>query len=696
MKKSTPSSSVKKPLLHIFYGGIILGLLFFLVDFTIGFLTQGSTVSLNSLILLETYGTILYLLTSLLILISFIFFAHIIFSKRGLSFKNILLLSISFTFFLLLFFGFEVLIVDFSLRILFVFISALCTYGFYNIIKRYWSNDVIYSLIFAITSYILAIVCLNLLIYIKIVGHYGIKNIKYIFLSLIIVILCIYLIRHCYKFFIKKKKIIKGVISIYPAIIIISIIPFLKNLAFDNGKNVSSIKDLNVVILTLDALRADCLGIYDGNVKTPNIDKLAKEGIVFENAFSQAPCTIPSMVSFFSSYNPSVNKINGHIRLSTEKVTLAEELRLRGYTTCAMVANFLLGESSGVCQGFNHYLILHHHAGTTYLYRLPIVDKLNKIFHKLFYKNPILDTTKILTEKALKFLKKNYRHSFYLWIHYMDPHDPYSAREEFCTLEYKGKLKPYFAPMVRFWDTPQLSAIRKGTIYLNREDKEYIRALYDAEVSYLDQKIGEILSEIEKLGIKEKTIIILTSDHGEEFWDHGDYYHGQSLYDELIKVPLIIKSPTLPKGKRINHITRLIDVIPTIREILHLPKTEKLQGHSLIKIIKNKIKKYHPAFSEENYYYEDRKSIRTQEYKLILGMDTGKIELYDIINDPYEKEDISTKKAKIAQKLTQQLLQIVAENKNYAAKFSSKIILEEEKEKMLDLKKRLKALGYIE
>lgn len=696
MNKLSYSASIDKPLLNIFAAGIILGLLFFLIDLAIAFFKYYTPSSVNNLILSEIFGTILYLLISSSILLIFMFLAHIVFLKGKRSFQNILHISMSFTFFLLIsiFIQFSVNN-NFSLRVIFILISILCTYGFYNITKKYWVNKIIFNLIFIITSYILTVIYCNLLIYIKIISSFKLRDIKYIFLSLPILISYIYLIKICYKYFIKKIKIRKGVIIIYPFIIIIAIIPLLRNLNFDNKEYVSSNNTLNVVILILDALRADCLGCYGSNVKTPNIDKLAKEGIVFENAFSQAPLTLPSMVSFFSSYNPSVNKLNNLARLSDKNETLAEELRSRGYRTCALVGNHLLGESSGVLQGFGNYLILDYVKYNRYLYQLPIIQQFNKIFHKYFYENPLPDTSKVLTKKALKFLQKNYKYNFYLWIHYMDPHDPYSPAKEYCNIDYRGKLKSYFAPDQPFWGSPLISHIRGGYYYLNSQDKKYIKSLYEGEIAYLDHHIGKVLSEIEKLGIEEKTIIILTSDHGEEFWEHGDFLHGQSLYDELINVPLIIKSPTLSRGKKVKSIARLTDVMPTIREFLQLPINEKMQGHSLISIINSKNEEENFAFSEETEFYEDRKSIRTQQYKLILGMDTKRVELYDVVNDPYEKEDLSTKKPTIAKKLTEKLLNIIIENKNYSAEFNKGRILDKEKQDILDLKKRLKALGYI-
>ena len=300
----------------------------------------------------------------------------------------------------------------------------------------------------------------------------------------------------------------------------------------------------NVLLIVVDTLRADRLGAYGyGRPTSPNIDReLAGKGVTLETAYSQSPWTLPSMISLFTSRypgellddNPSTFGLPAHLE------TLPERMRGLGYRTAGFVANALLRDQNGFARGFETYYF-------------PPVQR----DHRRHAEN--------LTSRARDWLKTVGEERFFLYLHFMDPHDPYDnsdmvdGRSPFYP-DYDGELTG--VGIGEFLDREKQRA--DPTVGVAAEDVAHWSALYDMEVRYLDRALGELLAAIPEQVLAE-TLIVFTADHGEELYDHGWWLHARTVFQELIRVPMIVRwDRRLPAGRRLDGTVRLLDLTPTI------------------------------------------------------------------------------------------------------------------------------------
>lgn len=405
-------------------------------------------------------------------------------------------------------------------------------------------------------------------------------------------------------------------------------------------------RQYNILLITVDALRPDHLGCYGYKRNTSsNIDNLAKEGVIFTQAITQGTNTIPSLPSLMTSLYPSqhgVKKIFTKYFLLVP--TLAEILKLNGYHTTGFVAHTL--RHTGITRGFDS------------------ID-----FSRGVKANAI-------TQKAVDWLYKNKDKRFFLWLHFIDPHapylPPYPYNELFLPTEFREKGKEFLTekynwisfpqnisrPSVRrpapprfienhkdFFvkDFPPYPVCPKQSLdkTLTGEDREYYVSQYDGEIKFTDDQIGILFDELKRLGLDQQTIVILTADHGENLADYNLYFfHGDALYDVLSKVPLIIKGGRLPKHKMIKRQVQLIDIMPTIFDILRIKKDIKMEGESLLPLIFNKKSRIRNYAFSEIFGILNVKSIRTENWKLIYYLDDGRYELYNLKSDPYEEYNL--------------------------------------------------------
>lgn len=408
-----------------------------------------------------------------------------------------------------------------------------------------------------------------------------------------------------------------------------------------------SLDKMNIILFTIDTLRADhleCYG-YEG-VKTPNIDRLANEGIRFKYDIAQTPLTFPSHCSIMTGTYPLFHGIrdNGGFYLDEKQITLAEALKGKGYSTSAFVAAFVLDSRWGLDQGFDYYY-----------------DN----FDLTKYKTISLDSVQRRGDEVLaevyKWLENNSQNKFFTWIHLYDCHTPYNPPEP-----YKTQYKPY---------------------------KGYPYRLYDGEIAYVNQLIGEFLSFMEKKKLLDKTLIILTADHGESLGEHKESAHGFFLYNATIKVPLIIRFPKNKFAQRIiDQRVRSIDIMPTILNIVGEQEPENFQGKSFLPLIlgekwANKPGAYSETFWPNFHYgWSELKSLSKDRYKFI---DAPKPELYDVFEDPREKNNLVNMKASLAYKMKKELEALIN-------KYSAEGI-EDVGPKPIDNDSliKLQALGYI-
>lgn len=402
--------------------------------------------------------------------------------------------------------------------------------------------------------------------------------------------------------------------------------------------------ELNLLFFTLDTTRADHIGCYGYSlVETPVIDNLARNGILFKNAISQAPLTLPSHSSIFTGTYPFYHGVrdNGGFYLEPEHTTLAELLNKRGWATSAFIGAFVLDSRWGLDQGFDYYYD-------------------NFDFTK--YKKIGLDTVQREGGEVINaffdWLEKNDQQRFFSWIHLYDPHTPYEPPEPYKT-KYSG--------------TPW--------------------GLYDAEIAYVDFLIGEVLEKLNRKNLQKNTIIVIVGDHGESLGEHHENTHGFFIYDAAVSVPLIIQIPSSQlKGKLIEFQVETVDIMPTILQILGLPVPDETQGKSFISLLTGEEESTERLAYSETYYpryhygWSELKSLRSLQYKYIRA---PRPELYDLTLDPGEQRNIYNQKLSVGRRFEQEL-------KSLEEKMSARGIEEKGPQKMdAEAREKLMALGYI-
>ena len=446
----------------------------------------------------------------------------------------------------------------------------------------------------------------------------------------------------------------------------------------------------NIILLTIDALRADHLSCYGYPVQTsPNIDRLAAESVQFKHAVSTAPWTFPAFSAIHTSMYPSelgVSAFNVPLpqiyqqRLDPLRVTLAETLHDQGYRTQAIVTNPWLFPEFGFAQGFDGYLVVdrqHAHdynviLKDTLFGRLagsaePVHSSLRGLYEALMGPagQPVWDVrADRVTAEIARWLDANYPSRFFLWIHYIDPHYPY-----WPPADYRPSLPGVSAERLAYLGSYNEDDVYTGRARLRPVDREAIIALYDGEIRYVDHYVGQVLSQVDALGLRENTLFVLSADHGDEFWDHGGYQHGHTVYNELMHVPLIIRGPrgfTTPQ--KIDAVVRHIDLAPTLTEVAGASFHGDAHGISLLPLLASSDQAPRAAFSEGLFLTSEKKAIRSGDDKLIYDPFSGASELYNLGADPRESNDLAGRDLSTAHTLKQQLSEWASANE---AKFAA-------------------------
>ena len=352
---------------------------------------------------------------------------------------------------------------------------------------------------------------------------------------------------------------------------------------------------LSLILVTLDTTRADRIGAYGSRaVPTPNLDRIASEGVLFETAISPVPLTLPAHSSILTGRYPASHGVrhNGIYRLPEEEVTLAERLRDSGFHTAAVVGAYVLNRGFGTAQGFDVYDDVNAGSGT-----LPGPD------HQLEAQR----TADEVNEQVFRVLDGHASERFFLWVHYYDPHMPYAPPER------PGR-------------------VLEGTGY-------------DREISYVDACFGNLMDRLARDGLLDRSILVVVGDHGESLGEHGEETHGLLLYEGAIHVPFFIRAPgLLPRGKRVDGPVGLTDVVPTVLELLGQPPLERSEGKSLLpRISGTEGPSGSIAFAETlmgrlEYGWSDLYVAREGRFKYIQAPTP---ELYDLERDPGERENLA-------------------------------------------------------
>ena len=381
----------------------------------------------------------------------------------------------------------------------------------------------------------------------------------------------------------------------------------------------------HIILIVVDALRPDHLGCYGyARPTSPNIDRLAGRGARFDNAYSNAPWTKPSVASIFTSLHPNVHQaINRFDVLSEKALTLAERLKAAGYFTCLINGGNALIHEFNYDQGFDYY---------DYAESLDSAAALRSF-------------ETVLSEAGGK--------SLFVYVHLMDTHLPYHLND--LNRDLVGARQREFWPGALDRDSiRELTAVGK----LSDQDREYLISLYDEQIRYADARIGEMMSALESRGLLGRSLFILTSDHGEEFWEHGNYEHGHSLYDELLRVPLVIAGPGVPRAE-IKSRVRHVDLLPTLMEAVDPGfKNDGIAGESAWKYLKRDRGSL-PVFASGTIHGDEKYGLIRGRQKIIIntgerekkrrliGPHSGdRVEFYDLGRDPSEKNNLRFEKNK--------------------------------------------------
>jgi arylsulfatase A-like enzyme len=435
----------------------------------------------------------------------------------------------------------------------------------------------------------------------------------------------------------------------------------------------------NVIVIMVDTLRADHLSCYGYTAnRTPAIDALASDGTRFAHAYSQASWTRPSVATILTSLYPSSHKaVHKSDVLPDAVVTLPEVLQAAGYRTAGFANNINVAPLFNFQQGFDEYFFLEpafffgatESAAQLTLYnqlRLIRERYLSQVKHVENYYQP----GEVVTDRGLAWIAENGDRPFFLFLHYMDPHDPY------FTHPFNGEG---LARVANPSPDPSLAA-------------KY-RSAYDGEITYLDQQLARLFGELKTRGLYDKSLVVLTADHGEEFCEHGGWWHGLTLYDEQIAVPLIVKAPQGGPRAVVNEtMVSSIDIAPTLIAAVGAAAPEAMVGRVLGLGTDAAAPRDH-TFAESELEGNVLQAYRTGEWKLIqanAGNPRGLPvqQLFDVTRDRGEQHDVATSRGDAVATLAAHLAAVQSHAVAVAVGGSETAIDSATEE-------RLRALGYV-
>jgi arylsulfatase A-like enzyme/Flp pilus assembly protein TadD len=372
-------------------------------------------------------------------------------------------------------------------------------------------------------------------------------------------------------------------------------------------------RELNVLVITLDTIRADCLGAYGHpTVRTDFVDALADRGVLFERCVAPTPLTLPSHTSIFTGTSPVFHGVrdNGNYVVPSELTTMAELFDEAGYRTGAFVGTFVLSSRWGLDQGIDTY-----------------TEPTSGFDPDMVSFSQIQRRAEEVVDDAIAWLGDESEQPFFAWVHLYDPHLTYDPPSPFA--------------------------------------EEYADEPYLGEVAYSDAQLDRLQEYLRSAGLDSKTLLIFAGDHGEGLGDHGEHDHGLLLYQTTARVPLIISHPAAPeKGIRCEETVSLIDILPTVVEAIGLPLPEEVQGQSLWPLLGGGgVFEEVPVYAETHYPklhfgWSPLTALQDRRHQLILSSEP---ELYDLANDPRQENNIIEARSEVAERMTHELEALVAE-----------------------------------
>lgn len=376
--------------------------------------------------------------------------------------------------------------------------------------------------------------------------------------------------------------------------------------------------DLNLMVITLDTMRADRIGAYGYHpAETPHIDRLAGEGILFENCYAAVPLTLPSHCTLFTGRYPLGHRVrdNGTFLLGKNEFTLAEKMKELDFQTYALVASYVLMARFGLNQGFDLY------------------DDSLEVNELIKNYSSEIKADQVYAKFSQWFKKMNPREKFFAWIHFYDAHSPHDPPEE-----YKKKL------------------------WINSTS-----TLYDGEVAFVDTCLGKIIDDLKTANLLERTLVVIVGDHGEAFGEHQEYGHAIFCYEQNLKVPLVFYNPRVFTGKlkglRVKNRVNLVDIMPTILELYGQKVPEQIQGQSFVHLLTGAPEKKERTFYIESMHGKEEMGwaplagIIYEQYKYI---SLPEPEMYDLTTDSSEKNNLFWNKNRLARDLDKRLMNLVS------------------------------------
>jgi arylsulfatase len=415
---------------------------------------------------------------------------------------------------------------------------------------------------------------------------------------------------------------------------------------------------MNVILVVIDTLRAKNMSCYGYGKKTcPNIDGMASEGVLFVNSFGHANNTHPAFTTIFAGMYPVTHRVvrmNGQYYLNYDKIRMVTELiRDAGYATLAvdnLASTGRFVKADWLMRGFD-----------VYVNYAEVSRREKRRIRRLFEVNDL----------AFPLLEDVKGKPFFMFIHSWDTHTPYNPRQEFKHIWYDGDPTSRLNLGADGRRTVEKKPTGRTTPSMKQpdpQDVKYTIAQYDATISDADAALGDLMSKLEELDIAEDTMVIVTSDHGENLGEHEMFFNHRWPYDDCIYVPIIFWSPKyIPQGRRIEAIAQHVDLAPTILGFLGIQDTVAMEGHNLVDAIIGRADDTYKYARMHATYPDVRRAIRTKEYRFIKTIpgcpyepDWPKRELYDMRADPNEVANVIESASDISAQLEAEMDRWVA------------------------------------
>ncbi len=394
----------------------------------------------------------------------------------------------------------------------------------------------------------------------------------------------------------------------------------------------------NLIVISLDALRADRLG----SGATPNLDAFAEEAVVFEEAMTAAPWTLPSHMSVWTGRWPSVHGVTNKLRLlaqdqmvetvlSTGIQTFPDILIREGWLAAGFTGGAGVQGRYGFGRGFDTYVDDRYFAGMDYS-----------------------------APEAVQWLKEHRDERFFLFLHGYDVHGQFPVTEgALSSVNYGGALDGGIVEQARLReqglgaiDDPGDPSVLGG---IDEDDTRFLTDVYDLKVRDADERFGNFISELRAMGLLENSVVVVMSDHGDELMEHGALDHGHSLFEEQLHVVLMMRFPGYARRQDVSQVVRTVDILPTVFDALGIEGPGDIDGVSLLPMLRGETQTL-IGFAETDYrLFVHHRAIRKGNHKLILDLMDGRRELYDLSKDPRELNDISSSEPRMTYELEQEL-----------------------------------------